>query len=55
MVALYPIYLAIDSTNLNISHILGDFSDRIRFYSNGAPDSYYFQGTLSDTANTLTI
>ena len=54
MEALLPVNYVIDSTNLNISHVLGDFSDRLSFFSNGAAVSYYFEGTLSDTASTST-
>ena len=54
MGALFPDNFVIDSTNLNIRDAIDNFSDRHSLYSNGVPVSYYFEGTLSDDASTLT-
>ena len=54
MGTLFPDNFVIENPNLNIRHVIDNFSDRLSLYSNGVPVSYYFMGTLSDAGSTPT-
>ena len=52
MEIILPLQFLMDTAGLAVA-FTGNFADRLTLFSNG-PVSYYFEGTFSDTASTLT-